>query len=141
MALHVLVPYDDSEPAEAALEHAVSQFPDAEITVLVVADQSEVAPVPAGLADETPGDVMAEEVEDSAASAKSVAPDGGDRITTEFRGGAPANEIVDYVEEAEVNHVVIGTEGRSGVSRVLMGSVAENVVRHSPVPVTTVQAE
>lgn len=141
MALHVLVPFDDSEPARAALEHAVSQFPDAEITVLVVADQSEVAPIPAGIGDGTPGDVMVEEAEDSASSARSVAPDGSDRITTEFRGGAPANEIVDYVEEAGVNHVVIGTEGRSGVSRVLMGSVAESVVRHSPVPVTTVQAE
>lgn len=141
MALHVLVPYDDSEPAEAALEHAVSQFPDAEITVLVVADQSEVAPIPAGLADEPPGEVMVEQAEDSASAAKSLTPDGGDRITTEFRGGAPANEIVDYVEEAGVNHVVIGTEGRSGVSRVLMGSVAESVVRHSPVPVTTVQAD
>lgn len=142
MALHVLVPFDDSEPARTALEHAIEQFPDADLTVLVVTDPSEFAPVPEGIGEQPAAEAAEEVVSDRVESVRSVVPDGGGgRIRTAFRGGAPANEIVDFVEEAGVNHVVIGSEGRSGVSRVLLGSVAETVARHSPVPVTVVQAD
>lgn len=142
MALHVLVPFDDSEPARTALEHAIEQFPDAQITVLVVTDPSDFAPVPEGVGELSAAEAAEEVVSDRVASIRSVVPeDGTGRIQTAFRGGAPANEIVDFVEEAGVNHVVIGSEGRSGVSRVLLGSVAETVARHSPVPVTVVQAD
>ncbi|MFW6265865.1 MAG: universal stress protein, partial [Halanaeroarchaeum sp.] len=44
-----------------------------------------------------------------------------------------------YVEETDVDHVVIGSHGRSGVGRILLGSVAERVVRRSPTPVTVVR--
>ena len=47
--------------------------------------------------------------------------------------------IVEYVETHDVDHVVIGSHGRKGLSRVLLGSVAELVVRRSPVPVTVVR--
>lgn len=142
MALHVLVPFDDSDPARAALEHAIDQFPDADVSVLAVADHSEIAPVPTDVGEQSGGEALVELASDRAESAQSVASEGdGARITTAFRGGSPAREIVDYVEEEDVNHVVIGTEGRSGVSRVLLGSVAETVVRHSPVPVTVVHAD
>ena len=42
-------------------------------------------------------------------------------------------------EEGDYDLVVMGTHGRTGFSRVLAGSVAENVVRHSPIPVLTVR--
>jgi nucleotide-binding universal stress UspA family protein len=50
--------------------------------------------------------------------------------------GRPAREIVDYADENDIDHVVMGSHGRSGVSRIVLGSVAENVVRKSSVPVT-----
>lgn len=139
MARHVLVPYDDSEPAQSALEHALEEFPDAMVTVLAVADQSEMHPVPAGTGEASPGEEIAAVAEERVESARSIADDRKARFRAELRGGAPANEIVDYVEGSDVDHVVIGSEGRSGISRVLLGSVAESVVRHSPVPVTVVE--
>lgn len=56
---------------------------------------------------------------------------------TEF--GRPARTIVEYVEDHDVDHVVVGSHGRSGLSRTLLGSVAERVVRRSSVPVTVVR--
>jgi nucleotide-binding universal stress UspA family protein len=50
--------------------------------------------------------------------------------------GRPASVIVEVAERETVDHVVVGSHGRSGVSRVVLGSVAESVVRRSPVPVT-----
>ena len=51
---------------------------------------------------------------------------------------APARTIVEYAKTASIDLIVIGTQGRSGVSRLLMGSVAERVVRTAPCPVLTV---
>jgi nucleotide-binding universal stress UspA family protein len=47
--------------------------------------------------------------------------------------------IVTYADENDVDHVVLGSHGRKGLTRVLLGSVAEAVVRRSPVPVTVVR--
>ena len=49
--------------------------------------------------------------------------------------GDPATEIVRVAEEEQAELIVLGTHGRTGLSRILMGSVAEAVVRHAPCPV------
>jgi nucleotide-binding universal stress UspA family protein len=49
--------------------------------------------------------------------------------------GSPAEEILDYSEKNEIDLIVMGTQGLTGVKRFLLGSVAENVLRHSKVPV------
>ncbi len=53
--------------------------------------------------------------------------------------GEPASEIVAYAEAEQVDFIVIGTHGRTGLFRALMGSVAESVVRHALCPVATVK--
>jgi nucleotide-binding universal stress UspA family protein len=53
--------------------------------------------------------------------------------------GNPASEIVNFAEKNGVELIVVGTLGKSGIQRFLMGSVAENVVRHSNVPVLVVR--
>jgi nucleotide-binding universal stress UspA family protein len=53
--------------------------------------------------------------------------------------GDPAREIVAYAESEQVDFIVIGTHGRTGLFRALMGSVAEHVVRHAKCPVATVK--
>lgn len=52
--------------------------------------------------------------------------------------GIVPDEIVGAAKHWGASHIVIGTHGRSGLSRLLMGSTAENVLRHSPVPVIVV---
>ncbi|HTU81831.1 MAG TPA: universal stress protein [Candidatus Acidoferrales bacterium] len=53
--------------------------------------------------------------------------------------GDPKTEIVEYAKRLEPSAIVIGTHGRSGLRRVLMGSVAESVLRRAPCPVITVR--
>jgi nucleotide-binding universal stress UspA family protein len=58
-----------------------------------------------------------------------------------FAGGEASHEILDAAERTRADLVVMGTHGRRGMSRVLLGSVAEKVVRLSPVPVLTVRGK
>ncbi len=52
--------------------------------------------------------------------------------------GLPAEKILDYAKKHGVDLIIMSTHGRSGVARWAMGSVADKVLRHSPVPVLTV---
>jgi nucleotide-binding universal stress UspA family protein len=64
---------------------------------------------------------------------------GREDVTSRVVGGAPYETIVAALEEGSYQLVVMGTHGRTGLSHVLLGSVAERVVRHSAVPVLTVR--
>ena len=55
------------------------------------------------------------------------------------RAGDPVREIVSYAAETNADLVVLGTHGRGPVAHMLMGSVAERVVRTAPCPVLTVR--
>jgi universal stress protein A len=55
--------------------------------------------------------------------------------------GSPKVEIVLYARKQEIDLIVLATHGRTGLSHVIMGSVAENVVRTAPCPVLTVRPE
>lgn len=136
----VLVPFDDSVPARAALEYAFDLFPEGRFVALTVADSSAVPSLPNAAADEADDRVesVLAEATDRLEVAERIANDHDAPLETRARVGSPATEIVDAVESGDVDHVVIGSRGRSGVERLVLGSVAEVVVRHSPVPVTVV---
>jgi universal stress protein A len=53
--------------------------------------------------------------------------------------GTPYEEIVTYVEEQNIDMVVIGTHGRKGIDRMIFGSTAEQVIRNAPCPVLSVR--
>jgi nucleotide-binding universal stress UspA family protein len=61
-------------------------------------------------------------------------------LTSEVRVGKPADTIVAFAREQIIDLIVMGTTGRTGVPRILMGSVAERVVRTAPCPVLTMRA-
>jgi nucleotide-binding universal stress UspA family protein len=56
-----------------------------------------------------------------------------------MKEGHAAKTIVRYAEENDVDHIVMGSTGRSGISRVLLGSVAESVTRRAPCSVVIVR--
>jgi nucleotide-binding universal stress UspA family protein len=60
-------------------------------------------------------------------------------VETAIVEGVPKTAILDYVEDEGMDMVVMGTHGRTGLDHYLIGSVAEKVVRRSPVPVVTVR--
>lgn len=55
--------------------------------------------------------------------------------------GHPSDEILNFTENNNIDLIVMGTLGKTGLDRFLMGSVAENVVRHAKVPVLVVRGE
>jgi nucleotide-binding universal stress UspA family protein len=65
--------------------------------------------------------------------------DCGVPMETLLMEGNAAREILRVAEEQQISLIVLGTHGRTGLSRVLLGSVAEDVIRHSPVPVLTLK--
>ncbi|MFB6122819.1 MAG: universal stress protein [Haloferacaceae archaeon] len=142
MTEQILVPIDGSEPSKKALDFALEQFPDADVVALTVVDPTDV-----GYAsiEATPStfqklhEAAREEAERVLDEATDRAAERGRDVRTERVVGAPARAIVDYAEEHDVDQVVVGSHGRTGVTRVLLGSVAETVVRRSPVPVTVVR--
>ncbi len=62
-------------------------------------------------------------------------------IVREITEGVPFVEIIRYARDKEVDMIVIGTHGRTGIAHVLLGSVAEKVVRKAPCPVLTVRPD
>lgn len=61
------------------------------------------------------------------------------QVVHSVRFGIPATKIVEYAQEHDIDLIVIGTHGRVGIPHVLLGSVAERVIKHAPCPVTTVR--
>lgn len=59
----------------------------------------------------------------------------------QIRTGVPAESIVEAAREAKAELIVVGTHGRTGFERLVLGSVAERVVREAPCPVLTVKAK
>ena len=139
MERHVLVPLDGSEAAWGALEHALDRHRGHRITALHV-----VNPLEGDFdldASEAEPEKRSEKIfqEAKALYEQTVSPDDKTLFETAVETGRPAQTIVEYATENDVDQIVMGSRGRSGLSRVLLGSVAETVVRRADVPVTVVR--
>jgi len=140
----VLLPIDGSEPSLRAATHAIELAGtyDATVHALYVVDAS-----PSSLAvsrsnvRETLREVEEQAAEAAFATVEPLAEEADVELVTAMLEGNPEREIVDYAAEQEVDIVVMGTHGRTGLGRRLMGSVTERVVRSAPVPVLTVGDE
>ena len=140
----ILLPTDFSDNSHVAVAYACAlaeQF-GGELHVLhVMQDLLTMIPEP-GMAFPPPGDYMLE-LKASAEAALAKVPDAkwsaGRKVVRIARQGTPFLEIVRYAKEEEMDLIVLGTHGRSGLAHVLMGSVAERVVRKAPCPVLTVR--
>ena len=146
MPTHVLVAVDDSPQSERAVEFVAGEWGDVPTTLLHVIDPVQAGydagVLPSGSeawfqgAKESATSLLSEHLEHLGAER-----DAEERATIDTRTevGRPAATIVEVADDLDVDHVVVGSHGRKGVSRLVLGSVAESVVRRSPVPVTVVR--
>jgi len=142
MLSRILVPMDDSEHAEAALEYALENHPDADVTVLnVVGVPSMMMGGAVGLSLEADlEEAAAERAEPVFERAREVAA-GRDRdIDTVVGLGHPARAIIDHADDYDT--IVLGSHGEDwnrAARNFLVGNIAETVVKRAPVPVIVVR--
>ncbi|WP_255151088.1 universal stress protein [Halorarius halobius] len=139
----ILLPTDGSEGTTSAVEHAgdLAATYGATVHVLSVADTRNRFESPTGgIAPEAWSEAEQERAEEATEAAVAALPD---EVAVErvHREGVPHAAILEYADEAEVDVVVMGTHGRTGLDHYLIGSVAEKVVRQSSVPVLTVKLD
>ena len=138
----VLTPIDFSDASETALRHAkeIALTQGAEIDLLHVVDKP-MFPSAYGV---DSAEVSTEELLDKAEQglgdlARDIV--GHEHAMVKAVAGHPVEEILNYVEKNDVDLLVIATHGRTGLNRLLIGSVAERVIRQSPIPVFLVKPE
>lgn len=138
----ILVPTDGSEWADAAGAHAIelAKTCDATVHVLHVVDVR-MTPISPDMDPETVEGLLDESDEDPTASILDRASEAGVRAVEAVRVGVPHEEIRTYAEENAVDLVVMGTHGRTGLDRYLLGSVTERVVRTVDAPVLTIHRD
>lgn len=140
----ILVPTDFSEFSKIAADYAcelAAKF-DAELHLLHVLQSHPTATPRFAMGLALPGSVQESRADAEEALASVVDPQRRKgRTIVRVVEGAPFVQIVRYARENEIDLIVVGTHGHSGLVHVLMGSVAENVVRKSPCPVLTVRPE
>jgi nucleotide-binding universal stress UspA family protein len=137
---HILLPTDFEAASGAALELAISlaQAFDAKLTLLHVWEIPIYPYMEFMLNSELIAGVEARALQrltDAAAGVRQTLP----AVTSKLKTGQPWSAILEAIDETQADLVVMGTHGRRGLSHVLLGSVAEKVVRLSPVPVLTVR--
>lgn len=138
MYREILVPTDGSDPARAAIDHAVTLagLCDARVHGLFVTDS--------GTADKIegkypqPADQLESVGEEAITELERVATSEDVETTVHIAGGTAHEEIVQYADENDIDVIVMGTRGRQGVDRYLLGSVTERVVRTADQAVLTV---
>lgn len=136
MVEHVLVPVDGSPQAKKAFEWALEEFDAPLVTVLHVVHPSDTSRDEGDTVDVTKV-LMSEATE--ILDDFDVEPEGVDIERKIAVGRDEVDAVVGYAETEDTDTVVVGSHGRTGVSRVVLGSVAEGLVRNSPVPVVVVR--
>jgi nucleotide-binding universal stress UspA family protein len=138
MYREILVPTDGSAPARAAVDHAVTLagLCDARVHGLFVTDSGTAEKIEGKYPQpqselESVGQQALDTLEEVAAAADV-------ETAGQITGGTAHEEIVRYAEENDIDVIVMGTRGRQGVGRYLLGSVTERVVRTADQAVLTV---
>ncbi|MFB6249618.1 MAG: universal stress protein [Salinibacter sp.] len=138
----ILVPIDFSEASEGALAHAkeIALTYGAELNLLHVVEQpfypSAYGVDPISFPTQEVVDRVEKQLGEMARTSV-----GYEHVVVEATVGDPASTILDHVDENEVDFVVIATHGRTGLDRMLLGSVAERVLRRAPTPVFVVKPD
>ncbi len=135
----ILVPTDGSSGTHRALEHAVDLAAEYDATVhaLYVIDTRSSYH---GVFFSPLHDAYREEGEEATQEVVARAEEAGVEAMAAVESGIPHDAILDYAAEHDIDLICMGTHGRTGIGRVLLGSTTEKVVRTADVPVLTVRS-
>jgi len=137
----ILVPTDGSEFTKSAVKTAIelAKISGGSIVAMYVIDQTLFINAPMDSAISSVYSVLKKEGNDAVEFVRAEGERQGVRVDTLVLDGSPVKTIVE--SSGEYDLIVMGTLGRTGMSKLLMGSVAEKVVRHSKCPVMIARSE
>ncbi|SEP18468.1 Nucleotide-binding universal stress protein, UspA family [Halogranum amylolyticum] len=141
MSANVLVAFDGSPLSERALAYAIETFPDAPITAIYI-----INPIDSVIDVEAGGLPVAKDWYENAkeeatrihTTATDLTAERNTELDTVTEVEKPAQAILEYADDQDIDQIVMGSHGRSGIDRALLGSVAETVIRRARIPVTII---
>jgi len=147
MYQHILVPTDASAAARTASSHAVdlAALCEAEIHALHVIDtdamthtvrSTTITQLEAGQLDEHPEAYT--RAKNATHDVVATANEAGVEATQSIAAGRPHTEIIEYARTNDIDLIVMGSRGHSGVSRLLLGSTTQRVIKKTSIPVLVV---
>jgi len=139
----VMVATDGSEQNKKAISYGIefAKLSGAKLYVVYVVDTAAFASIPMDAGWEMMYELLETEGKDASDQVVELGEAQGLEIESAVLEGHPSNEIIEFAEGNDIDMIVIGTLGKSGLDRFLLGSVAEKVTRNSKVPVLVVRGE
>jgi nucleotide-binding universal stress UspA family protein len=137
---NVLVPTDGSECASGAVDHAlaIASATDATVHAINVVDTEAYKRAPGSVPPSDYIDILEHSGKEATEDVAERANDAGLDVRTAILEGRPSDGIIAYAADNDVDAVVMGTHGRSGLDRFLLGSTTERIIRGSDLPVIAV---
>ncbi|PCR90514.1 universal stress protein [Natrinema ejinorense] len=138
----VLLPTDGSEEASAAVDHGlgIATKADARVHAVNIVDVSNVAGTPNVAASRKLLSQFESQGERATEAIATRARDAGLEAVTAVQEGFPASGLLEYAAENEIDLIAMGTHGRTGLGRVLLGSTTERLIRRAGMPVLAVKS-
>lgn len=139
----ILIPTDGSDAALAALDHAlpIAERFGATVHALSVVETDPLEHSAPALNSAERREALRAEADRATAAVEERADDRGVASAADVVEGVPETAILDYVDDREIDLIAMGTHGRTGLDRYLIGSVTERVIRRVDVPVVVVREE
>ena len=154
MYTNIMVPLDGSELAECVFPHVEGFIAECRVKSIVLVRVVEPSPTKfddTASLNATSRELLVESIRKIEEKRRSAALDylnsvarrlkrEGLKLTAEVLVGGVAESLADYTEKSDIDLIILATHGRSGISRWMRGSIADRVLRFSPVPVLMVRA-
>ena len=134
---------DGSENSHRAISYGIeiAKLSGATVHALYVVDTSSFSSIPMDAGWEEMYEILRKEGEKAIFKVKERGEVAGVKVREVLSEGHPSTEIINFAEKNDIDLIVMGTLGKTGLDRFLLGSVAEKVVRNSKVPVLVVRGE
>ena len=139
----ILIATDGSDYTKNAVDHGIdlAKNTGAKLLTIYVVDTAAFASIPMDAAWESMYELLRQEGDVAMKYVAEKAEKEGVEVEENIIEGHPADEIIKYSEKNSISLIVLGTLGKSGLDRFLLGSVAEKVVRNSKIPVLVVRGK
>jgi len=139
----ILIATDGSEYTKNSVDYGIdlAKSTGAKLHAIYVVDTAAFASIPMDAAWESMYELLRQEGDEATKYVADKAQAEGLEVERNTIEGHPADEIIKYAEKNSISAIVMGTLGKSGLDRFLLGSVAEKVVRNSKIPVLVVRGK